>query len=189
MSILNGVTVAIIGAGSVGFTLATRLARNTAAKLTIGARNVAKTQADVTAKSEAAGLAAFPVSSTEAAVAAADVVILATPGAHDDAGIRELAATLGDATGKVVIDATNPLSSFPTGLAVRWELGTSGGEALQAALPGAAVYKVRLCRVSLLVVGASWLCVSHYKCTHLPVPPQRHSLGRQPPCRANATRM
>jgi predicted dinucleotide-binding enzyme len=70
------------------------------------------------------------------------VIILATPSVRDDAGIRALAASLGDVSGKVVIDATNPLGSFGESLNVRWGGdGTSGGEVLASALPGARVYK------------------------------------------------
>ena len=43
--------------------------------------------------------------------------------------------------GKIVIDATNPLGPYP-GLEMRiWELGTSSGEILAAALPKSYVYK------------------------------------------------
>ena len=77
----------------------------------------------------AQGVAPFRVADVADAVAEADVVILATPGSHDDDGIKALAASLGgDCAGKVVIDSTNPLSSFPTGLQVRWSQGTSAGE-------------------------------------------------------------
>jgi hypothetical protein len=59
----------------------------------------------------------------------------------DDAGIRALAASLGEGVnGKVLIDATNPLISYPE-LEVRWGQALSGGEVLAAALPGASVYK------------------------------------------------
>ena len=143
MPTLAGKVVAVIGAGSVGFKLAASLARNTAATVTFGARSAAKTEADVAKTAAAEGVAPIAVAPLADAIAAADVVILAVPGSHDDAGIQAIAASLGDVAGKVVIDATNPLSSFPTGLQVRWGgEGTSGAEVLQAALPGAAVYKV-----------------------------------------------
>jgi hypothetical protein len=44
--------------------------------------------------------------------------------------------------GKVVLDATNPLSPYP-GLEVRWDHATSGGEVLSAVLPDAHVFKVQ----------------------------------------------
>jgi predicted dinucleotide-binding enzyme len=75
------------------------------------------------------------------AIASADVLILATPSVHSDEGIQALAVSLGDVSGKVIIDATNPLTEFSNGLQVRWAQGTSGGEVLQEALPTAFVYK------------------------------------------------
>jgi len=74
------------------------------------------------------------------AVAWADVVILATPGVYEAEGIKALGASLGPGVkGKVLIDGTNPLGTFP-GLEVHWD-GTSGGEILAAALPDTFVYK------------------------------------------------
>jgi predicted dinucleotide-binding enzyme len=157
--LLDNVNVAVIGAGHVGLALASRLARNTAAKVTLGARDVAKTRAAVSAAADHSGTA-LAVALVADAVAAADVVVLAVPGAHDDAGIRAIAASLGDASGKVVIDATNPLSGFTEGLSVRWGGdGTSGGEVLAAAIPGAAVYKAR-----------SHACMHAYPARPPPVP-------------------
>lgn len=50
---------------------------------------------------------------------------LACVGAHTDDQIREVAASLGpEISGKVLIDATNPLSKYPA-LEVRWD-GKSG---------------------------------------------------------------
>lgn len=47
------------------------------------------------------------------------------PGSHSDDGIKQTASLLGPGIeGKVLIDATNPLSAFPS-LEVRWE-GKSG---------------------------------------------------------------
>ncbi|CAN0334632.1 unnamed protein product, partial [Phaeothamnion confervicola] len=75
------------------------------------------------------------------AISWADVMILATPGANDDAGIQKLAQMFDEgAAGKVLIDATNPLTPYP-GLAVRWGKDTSGAEVLQAALPDVKVFK------------------------------------------------
>jgi predicted dinucleotide-binding enzyme len=75
------------------------------------------------------------------ALKSADVVILATSGIADDAEIQEFAKSLGDMTGKKIIDATNPLGPFQEGLNVRWAATTSGGEVLAAALPSSKVYK------------------------------------------------
>jgi predicted dinucleotide-binding enzyme len=75
------------------------------------------------------------------ALKTSDVIILATPAVADDAGIQEFAKSLGDMSGKIIIDATNPLGPFPEGLNIRWDKTTSGGEVLAAALPTAKVYK------------------------------------------------
>ena len=58
-----------------------------------------------------------------------------------DEEIQTFAKTLGDMSGKVIIDATNPLGPFEEGLNVRWGMTTSGGEILAAALPTAKVYR------------------------------------------------
>ncbi|KAG5178099.1 hypothetical protein JKP88DRAFT_169397, partial [Tribonema minus] len=55
-------------------------------------------------------------------------------------GIVKLAESLGDVTGKPIIDVTNPLSDYPQ-MEVRWKQGTSAAEVLQSALPNAIVYK------------------------------------------------
>ena len=155
-------TIAVIGGGSVGSTLANSLVQGFSAaaindnpaaqsspKVVIGARDPAKTQAalagtDGTKKE----LTVLPL--TEA-IAAADVLILATPSVHTDDDIEALAKSLGDVTGKVIIDATNPLSEFSDGLQVRWMQGTSGGEVLQKCLPESKVYKC------FNTIGVDWM--------------------------------
>eukprot|EP00977_Amphora_coffeiformis_P006603 scaffold1424_cov168-Amphora_coffeaeformis.AAC.16 len=123
--------IAVLGGGSVGTTLAQALADN-GRNVVIAARDPAKTAQKVkTLTVEAAG----------DALASSDVIILATPGIADDAGIISFAQSLGDVTGKVIIDATNPLSPFQEGLNVRWGQSKSAGEVLAEALPGAKVYK------------------------------------------------
>lgn len=81
------------------------------------------------------------IASVHDAIAWSNAFILAVPGSHDDAGIFKLAESLGPAAnGKVVIDATNPVTEYP-GLEVRWDQGTSAGEVLSAALPKSHVFK------------------------------------------------
>jgi predicted dinucleotide-binding enzyme len=126
--------IAIVGGGSVGSTLAQALS-DRQHDVVIAARDPAKTQAKLASSN-------IQVLAVPDALGPADVVILATPGAADDAGIQALAASLVDhVAGKIVIDATNPLDSFAEGLNVRWGKPTSGGEVLAAALPSAKVYK------------------------------------------------
>jgi predicted dinucleotide-binding enzyme len=90
------------------------------------------------------------------ALGSASVIILATPSVRDDAGIRALAASLGDVSGKVVIDATNPLGSFGESLNGWGGDGTSGGEVLASALPGARVYKRPQTRSASSTCGPPW---------------------------------
>ena len=129
--------VAILGGGNVGTTLANAiLASGKAKSVIIAARDPAKTQAKL--DEEGLSLKAEIVSS---ALEAADVIIMATPSVQSDESIQEMAKSLGDVSGKCIIDAVNPVSDFQDGLQVRWAQGTSGGEVLQNALPNAHVFK------------------------------------------------
>ncbi|KAL7559454.1 hypothetical protein ACA910_017470 [Epithemia clementina (nom. ined.)] len=132
--------IAVLGGGAVGSTLAKKLLDN-GRSVVIAARDPTKTQA----KLQEAGLGDLTVQESAEALASSQVIILATPGPSDEKGIQELAASLGDVSNKIVIDATNPLSSFADGLQVRWGHALSGGEVLAAALSssstGAKVYK------------------------------------------------
>ena len=101
----------------------------------IGARNVEKAKGTIEEK----GKVITCIANTEA-ISSSDVIILAVPGSHQDEGIKALAESLGDCSGKTILDATNPLSAFQDGLQVRWN-GTSAGEVLQDYLPSAAVFK------------------------------------------------
>ncbi|KAG2431174.1 hypothetical protein HXX76_009702 [Chlamydomonas incerta] len=123
--------VAVIGAGSVGTTLGGKIARTN--PVVYGVRDVSK-YASLAAANQT-------VKAVADAIKESDVVLLTVPGAHDDAGIKAIAKSLGpDVTGKVLIDACNPLSAWP-GLESRWKEGTSFGEVLAAELPGAVVFK------------------------------------------------
>lgn len=128
--------IAVLGGGSVGTALAKALS-DKQKNVVIAARDPAK----IKAKLVEAKIEGLEVDSAAEALKSADVVILATPGIADDAGIEEFAKSLGDMTGKIIIDATNPLGPFQEGLNVRWTETTSGGEVLAAALPSAKVYK------------------------------------------------
>lgn len=75
----------------------------------------------------------------------ADVVLLATPWPVTEKAIGEL----GDLTGKIVIDATNPLGMGPTGLELTLGFTTSAGEMVAGWAKGASVFK------SLNQTGAS----------------------------------
>ncbi|GFR41283.1 hypothetical protein Agub_g1798 [Astrephomene gubernaculifera] len=125
------INVAIVGAGGVGKTLGKMISRKH--PVTFGVRDISK-YADLTKAPNT------KVLSVADAIKASDVVILAVPGSNDDAGIKQMAASMGpEILGKVVVDATNPLTPYP-GLEVRWS-GRSGGEVLAEALPNTPVYK------------------------------------------------
>jgi hypothetical protein len=141
MSALSMKTVAVIGGGGVGSTLAKAIqASGKAQGILIGARDPAKTGEKLSKE----GMGDLKVEAVTKAIASSDILILATPSVHNDDGIKELAKSLGDVAGKVIIDATNPLSEFQDGLQIRWKQGTSGGEKLQEYLPNSLVYKVSL---------------------------------------------
>jgi hypothetical protein len=147
MSALSMKTVAVIGGGGVGSTLAKAIqASGKAQDVLIGARDPLKTGEKLAKE----GMKELKVKALTEAIASSDILILATPGAHKDDGIKDLAKSLGDVSGKVIIDATNPLSEFQDGLQIRWKQGTSGGEKLQEYLPDSLVYKVSLLFIAKL---------------------------------------
>ena len=67
----------------------------------------------------------------------AEVIVLAVP----YAALQELAPQIAPATGKIIIDCTNPIAMGSDGMGLALGHTTSGGEALQAALPDAQVVK------------------------------------------------
>ncbi|NJD19491.1 MAG: F420-dependent NADP oxidoreductase, partial [Gemmatimonadetes bacterium] len=89
---------------------------------------------DVRALVAAAGVNASVTSPAEAA-ARAEVVVLATPGG----GAESVVTGLGDLTGKILVDCTNPILPGLAGLSVGTE--ASGAERIARAAPGAKVVK------------------------------------------------
>lgn len=122
--------VAIIGAGNVGAALGQALAR-AGYDVVFAARD--PNSASVRAALADAGPTARARPLAEA-VAAAEVVLLATPW---DA-TRAALASAGDLAGKVVVDCTNPLGP---GLTLTAGHTTSGGEQVAGWAPGARVVK------------------------------------------------
>jgi len=118
--------VAIIGSGNVGRALATSISR-AGHQVTLSAGDTQH------ARSAAAKTGVSAAASNREAVAGADVVILAVPTAALDEVLADI-GTLVD--GKVVVDATNPVSPDflpPT--------GTAAAEKIQSRLPKAHVVK------------------------------------------------
>jgi 8-hydroxy-5-deazaflavin:NADPH oxidoreductase len=126
--------IAIIGAGNVGGTLGTAWAQKAGHDILFGVRNPAaeKTQTLI----GKLGGKARAVSPAEAA-ASGDVIVLTTPWPQAEAAIH----SLGDVSGKIILDATNPLAMGPDGLGLEIGHSTSAGEKVQGWAKGASVFK------------------------------------------------
>jgi hypothetical protein len=124
--------IGIIGAGTVGGTLGTRWA-STGHEVVWGVRDPAA--AKVATLCAAAGHGARASTVAEAATGA-EVVVLATPWP----AAPEALTACGDLTGRVLLDATNPLAPNLSGLAV--PAGSSGGQEVARLAPGARVVKI-----------------------------------------------
>jgi predicted dinucleotide-binding enzyme len=124
-------TIAVIGTGNVGGSLGTEFAAQ-GHTIVYGSRNPSS--------DEVAALVARTAGSASAttqaeAVVDADIVVLAVPGMLVD----EITRSLGDLSGKIIIDPTNPFDRTPEGF--KLAVSTSNGEIIQAAAPGAHVVK------------------------------------------------
>jgi 8-hydroxy-5-deazaflavin:NADPH oxidoreductase len=116
------VKIAIVGAGAVGKTL--------------GAAFGAKGHDIVYGVRDEKASAQGNTRTVGAAIASAEIVVLCTPWAASESVVCEHAAAL---AGKLVIDATNPLTPNLTGLALGFD--TSGAELLQSQARAARFYK------------------------------------------------
>ena len=121
--------VAIIGAGNVGRALATSITR-AGHDVTLSARNPAN------AEEAAREIGASAAASNSAAVADAELVILAVP--FVGAGGEVATEIRDEVAGKTVIDVTNPLKADYSGLATQ---DSSAAEEFQKLLPEASVIK------------------------------------------------
>jgi NADPH-dependent F420 reductase len=124
-------TIAVIGTGDVGGALGPEFAAQ-GHTIVYGSRDpesdkvkelVANTGEDAAATTPAA------------AAAQADIVVLAVPGLL----VEEITRSLGDLSGKIIIDPTNPLERRMNRL--EHAVDTSNAEIIQAAAPGAYVVK------------------------------------------------
>ena len=121
--------IAIIGTGNVGSALARGLKGKRHA-VTLGVRNLDR-YAELAAETAAA------LASPAEAAAGSDIVILALPWDGLDAAVR----ALGNLSGKIVIDCTNPLGMKGGALGLTIGFSTSGGESVASWLTGAHVVK------------------------------------------------
>jgi 8-hydroxy-5-deazaflavin:NADPH oxidoreductase len=126
--------LAIIGAGNVGGTLGAAWARKADHEIFFGVRDASsdKTQA-LLRKLSPNARAGTPAQ----AAAFADVIVLATPWTAAEAVIR----SMGDLGGRIILDATNPLTMGPDGLGLAIGHDTSAGEMVQKWATGASVFK------------------------------------------------
>ena len=123
--------IAVIGAGNVGRALGTAWAKAGHA-IVFGVRDVNKPEL----KSLCAQIGATAAPSAEAA-RQGDVVVLALPWNTAEGAVK----SLGDLTGKIVIDTMNPLAMTDGALGLERGFTTSAGETVASWLPGAKVVK------------------------------------------------
>ncbi|HEY6023724.1 MAG TPA: NAD(P)-binding domain-containing protein [Pseudolabrys sp.] len=125
--------IAIIGAGNVGGALGANWAQK-GHDVIFGVRDpkAEKTQAllrMIGAKARAATVAE--------AAGSADMIVLSTPWPATEAAIR----SMGKLKGKIILDATNPLTRGPEGIGLEIGHAISGGEKVQGWAAGASVFK------------------------------------------------
>ncbi|MGL5066009.1 MAG: NADPH-dependent F420 reductase [Microcoleus sp.] len=127
--------IGIVGAGNVGGTLG-RILVNKGHEIVFGVRDPQSAKVEATV--EVTGGKARAASIREAAEYG-DVLILATPWN----GTQDAIAQAGDLTGKIIIDATNPIELTPAGLAAGLTIGhtTSAAEEIAKWATGANVVK------------------------------------------------
>jgi NADPH-dependent F420 reductase len=122
-------SIAIIGAGNVGRSLATAFVR-------AGHDVVVASRDQEDAGSVASATGARVATDNATAAAAADITVVAIPAA----ALADVAAEVAAAVeGKIVVDVTNRMSFGPGGPAI--DAGPSNAETLAALLPGATVVK------------------------------------------------
>lgn len=123
--------IGIIGSGNVGGALGTRWAQ-AGHQVVFGSRNPGS---DEMRRLVAGAGASARAASSQEAVAAAEVVLLSTPWPATQAVVQGL----GDLSGKILIDATNPLKPDLSGLVIG--AATSAGEQVAGWARGAKVVK------------------------------------------------
>ena len=126
-------TVAVIGTGNVGMAIGTEFAE-IGHTVIYGSRSPLSLKTmDLVTKTGKNASAALP----DEAAAKADVVVLAVPGMVTGG----VASGLGDLSGKIIIDATNPLKREGQVLQFEYGVDTSNGQIVQALHPDAFVVK------------------------------------------------
>ncbi len=129
---INADTIAVIGTGDVAGALGPEFAAQ-GHTIIYGSRNPSRD--DVRALVARTGNAASATTPAES-VAGADIVVMAVPGTAVEAVTR----SLGDLSGKIIIDPTNAIDRSDNGYLVL-VYSTSTAEIIQGAAPGAHVVK------------------------------------------------
>ena len=125
-------TIAVIGTGNVGMALGTELAEQ-GHGIVYGSRSPLGLNAlDLAKKNSGHAYTATPGE----AAARAGIIVLAVPGMI----VEEVVLGLGDLSGKLIIDATNPLVMNEP-MKFTYGVESSNGEIVQAAAPDALVVK------------------------------------------------
>ena len=124
-------TIAIIGTGDVAHALGVSFAKQ-GHTIVYGSRK--PDRGSVQDLVDETGHGATATTQAEAVVGA-DIVVLAVPGML----VEEITLSLGDLSGKIIIDPTNPMERNSTGLS--HAVNTSNAEIIQAAAPDAYVVK------------------------------------------------
>jgi 8-hydroxy-5-deazaflavin:NADPH oxidoreductase len=125
-------TIAVIGTGNVGMALGTEFAQQ-GHTIIYGSRKPLGLKAlDLAKKTPGNSSTAIPAE----AVASADIIVLAVPGMV----VEKVVLGLGDLSGKLIIDATNPLV-MDEPMHFTFGVESSNGEIVQAAAPEALVVK------------------------------------------------
>ncbi len=127
----NAETIAIIGTGDVAAALGPEFAAQ-GHRIVYGSRKPQRQSvADLVGRTGNGATATTPAKS----VIDAGIVVLAVPGLL----VGEITKSLGDLSGRIIIDPTNPLERDASGF--RHAAATSNAEIIQAAAPGARVVK------------------------------------------------
>ena len=124
-------TIAVIGTGDVGGALGPKFAAQ-GHTIVYGSRDPERNKVKELVASTGEDASATTPSD---AAAQADIVVLAVPGLM----VEEITRSLGDLSGKIIIDPTNPLQRRMNRL--EHAVDTSNAEIIQAAAPGAYVVK------------------------------------------------
>jgi NADPH-dependent F420 reductase len=131
LSTVYAETIAVIGTGDVGAALGPRFAAQ-GHVIIYGSRDPSRDKVQRLVEQTGKNASALPPAE---AASGADIVVLAVPGLM----VGEITRSLGDLSGKIIIDPTNPLKRGTAGL--EHAVATSNGEIIQAAAPNAHVVK------------------------------------------------